>query len=253
MRRFVMGDLHGAHSAMVQCLGRAGFDYENDHLIQLGDVADGHTGVFNCVEELLKVKNLIAIKGNHDVWFNEFIDTDFHPVFWQFGGKGTILSYLEQKEGKKICIASGSGFKTSLNASDIPPSHREFFNSQKPYHLSEDGYCFIHAGFDRRIAFDRQKESNYYWDRLLWTEALASQQKGEPASAFEMATTFNKIFIGHTATTKWGTDKPMTALNITNVDTGAGDTSGRRTIMDIDTGQYWQSDPILELAHSDVV
>ena len=41
MRTFVMGDIHGAYNALLQCLKRSGFDYENDQLIQLGDVADG--------------------------------------------------------------------------------------------------------------------------------------------------------------------------------------------------------------------
>ncbi|OQP66531.1 hypothetical protein A3860_13685 [Niastella vici] len=47
-------------------------------------------------------------------------------------------------------------------------------------------------------------------------------------------------------TTKLGTDKPLSALNILNVDTGAGH-SGRLTIMDIDTKKFWQSDPLPEL------
>lgn len=130
-RTFIMGDLHGAYPAIVQCLTRAGFNYENDILIQVGDVADGYNGVYESVEELLKMKNLIAIKGNHDAWFNEFIQTDFHPVSWAYGGKGTIESYLKYKDGPKVCFAKGSGYKTSLNSTDIPPHHRQFFSKSK--------------------------------------------------------------------------------------------------------------------------
>ena len=36
-----MGDIHGAYRALRQCLQRAQFDDENDHLICLGDVCDG--------------------------------------------------------------------------------------------------------------------------------------------------------------------------------------------------------------------
>jgi len=52
-RTFVMGDIHGAYRALVQCLQRSGFDYQYDILIQLGDIVDGHDEVFECVEELL--------------------------------------------------------------------------------------------------------------------------------------------------------------------------------------------------------
>lgn len=33
-----MGDIHGAYKALQQCLERSKFNYENDKLIQLGDV-----------------------------------------------------------------------------------------------------------------------------------------------------------------------------------------------------------------------
>jgi serine/threonine protein phosphatase 1 len=52
---------------------------------------------------------------------------------------------------------------------------------------------------------------------------------------------FREIFIGHTPTMNWDTDKPMRAVNIFNIDTGARH-GGRLTIMDVRTKQYWQSD-----------
>lgn len=97
---FVMGDIHGAYKAMVQCFDRSGFDPGTDTLIQLGDVVDGHPEVFECVELLLTVSNLIAIRGNHDGWFEEFFDTDLHPVFCTYGGRSTLISYLDHAEKK---------------------------------------------------------------------------------------------------------------------------------------------------------
>jgi serine/threonine protein phosphatase 1 len=72
MRTFVMGDIHGAYKALLQCLERVSFDKDKDSLIQLGDVADGFEQVYDCVEELLKIRNLVAMKGNHDEWLNQF-------------------------------------------------------------------------------------------------------------------------------------------------------------------------------------
>ncbi|OPC72643.1 phosphoesterase [Elizabethkingia miricola] len=241
-RKFVMGDIHGAYKALVQCLQRSGFDYHNDTLIQLGDIADGHNEVYECVEELLKIKNLIAIKGNHDAWFQEFIQTDFHPVSWNYGGKGTIESYLKYKDGPKVCFSKGSGFKTSLNSSDIPPLHRQFFQKQKLFYILEN-ICFVHGGFDRYLDFHEQSEKNYYWDRRLWTEALSHADEGKKVDTFEMVTHFESIYIGHTSTLNWDTVQPMKALNITNLDTGAG-SNGKLTMLNIDTKEIWQSDPL---------
>jgi len=238
MRRFVMGDIHGAYKALKQCLNKAGFDYDNDLLIQLGDVVDRYPQSFDCVEELLKIKNLIAIKGNHDDWFDEFIKTDFHPYFWSHGGKGTISSYLEQAGKSVRLLQKGTGYKSNLESSDIPASHKNFFKNQQAYYIDENKRCFVHAGFNANRQFLDQQTENYYWDRSLWESALQSKYSGEE---FCIKVDFTEIYIGHTPTTKSNTDQPMNAFNIHNLDTGAGQ-SGRLTIMDIETKAFWQSD-----------
>ena len=75
MKTFIVGDIHGAHKALLQVLERSGFDYENDMLITIGDIVDGWGDSFQVVEELLKIKNRIDIVGNHDDWFLDFINS----------------------------------------------------------------------------------------------------------------------------------------------------------------------------------
>ena len=117
-----MGDIHGAYKAMMQCLERAGFDYLEDTLIQIGDLVDGYDEVYLCVEELLKIKNLVTIKGNHDDWFTEFIQTGNHPAGWAQGGEGTAISYLRltNKEGLTLALRPQK-YKYSL----IPPQKQK--------------------------------------------------------------------------------------------------------------------------------
>ena len=81
MRHFVMGDIHGAFHALKQCLERSSFDYKHDVLICLGDVCDGWPQTYECVEELLKIENLIFILGNHDFWALQWaVSNEFKPV-----------------------------------------------------------------------------------------------------------------------------------------------------------------------------
>lgn len=68
MKTYVIGDIHGAHNALMQCLGLAQFDYALDRLIVLGDVCDGYPDVRECIEELLKIKHCDFVIGNHDMW-----------------------------------------------------------------------------------------------------------------------------------------------------------------------------------------
>ncbi len=249
MRTFVMGDIHGAYKALQQCLERSSLDYENDQLIQLGDVVDGYPEVYECVEELLKLKKLITIKGNHDDWIDRFIKSGVHSDDWNQGGKGTLMSYLEHAKKKEGSFATGSSLETALKPKDIPQTHKSFFDRQQLYYIDKQNRCFVHGGFDRHLPLNKQKNEDFYWDRNLWQEALHTHTYNKNTRLpqdFYDAVDFKEIYIGHTPTTAWGTDKPLRALNILNLDTGAGH-SGRLTIMDIDTKSYWQSDRLLEL------
>lgn len=245
MRTLVMGDTHGAYKAVLQCLQRAGFDYERDRLIQLGDVADGFDEVYLCVEELMKIKNLVSIRGNHDDWFYEFMQTGIHPQQWEQGGKATAISYLrlngrEQLTGKESYLST-----TVLDSAAIPYSHQQFFASQRLYYIDDETNCFVHGGFHRQVPFTQQLAQMYYWDRSLWMAALsyeAFNRGNSKKSRFAMATPFTTVFIGHTPTLHWKKEQPIEAANVYNLDTGAGH-GGRLTIMDVHTRAYWQSDP----------
>ncbi|PHK27906.1 metallophosphatase, partial [Nostoc linckia z16] len=59
-------------------------------------------------------------------------------------------------------------------------------------------------------------------------------------------TLYKEIFIGHTPVTRIGQTVPVNMANVWNVDTGAA-FKGPLTIMDADTKEYWQSDPVYNL------
>lgn len=234
METFVMGDIHGTHKALEQCLQRSGFNKSRDRLIQLGDVTDSFDEVYQCVETLLTINNLVAIKGNHDDWFLHFIRTGRHPYYWQQGGQATAVSYANAIGKPQLAKNYG------IHPANVPQRHVHFFNSQLPYFIDEDNNCFVHGGFNRLRPIDEQEPDTYYWDRDLWRTALALEHR------FTTATPFNQIYIGHTPTLHWHTDKPMQAANVNNLDTGAGH-HGRLTIMHVASKEYWQSDQVTDL------
>lgn len=255
---FVLGDIHGAHKALIQCLERSNFNKEEDTLIQLGDICDGWSEVYECVEELLTIKNLIAIKGNHDDWFNEFLTKQFHPCHWMQGGEGTLKSYCNALD-KTWYGADKRGYITSLLDTDVPESHRNFFRKQNKYYKDENNNLFIHGGFNRHFLLKDQDDYIFWWDRDLWMQALSVGKLMEDDELlkannfkpkFKIVEPVNEIFIGHTATVSWKTDKPMKAANIYNLDTGAG-FNGKLTIMDLETKEIWQSDPVKQLYEHD--
>ena len=248
MSTYVIGDIHGAYKALKQCLERCNFDYENDTLIQLGDIVDGWEDVYECVEELTKIKKLICIKGNHDDWFVDWMTIGQHPVSWLQGGLGTLHSYCKHafSEPEDGYVPRMDGYTSKLTTIDIPNHHKKLFKSQKLYHIDYKNRCFVHGGFDRFNHVDYTANFtpyDFYWNRELWSKAMSC--KGD--QKLQTVDDFSKIFIGHTATINYDQSaKPMYSGGVWNLDQGAG-FFGKLTIMNVDTEEYWQSDWVQEL------
>lgn len=228
-KTFVCGDIHGANKALIQCLERANFNKEVDTLIQLGDVADGWAEVYECVETLLSIPNLIAIRGNHDFW----------TLQWMLSG---TMEYNHHGQGGKA--TKDSYIRNGVNDFyQDKLEHLNFFKYQHDHYVDEQNRLFVHGGINRDIPLSEGNNAhNFSWNRTMWFKALSC--KGEDKLNF--VEKFTKVFIGHTTTLNWDTDKPMYGGGVWNLDTGAG-FEGRLTIMDVDTEAYWQSDLVQDL------
>lgn len=216
-RTFVIGDIHGAHKAMLQCFERAGFDYKKDNLIALGDVADGWPETKQCVDELLKIKNLTYVLGNHDYWTLEWMETDIiESVWFSQGGKATVESYRD----------------------GVSESHLRFFKEAIPYYKLGDK-VFVHAGITPGTPLEHQTLQVLLWDRSLCRIAIDHYQIEEEKKLTE----FEAVYIGHTPISG---GKPLKACDVWMMDTGAG-WSGVLSMMNIDTEEYFTSDPVPDL------
>lgn len=254
-RILCVGDIHGNYKGFRQILERCSFDNNIDTLISLGDVVDGHCDSFEVVEELLKIKNLIPIKGNHDDWFLQWIDTGISPSNWKQGQKATGLSYLNHSRPEESWFSvketpgGGNHYAETIKVSDIPQKHIQFFKNQLEYYLDDQNNLFVHGGFNRHYPLEEQGDI-LWWDRDLWSQALSYgnivDMEGFGKPKFKMIGDYKEVFIGHTSTQFWKKDTPMNAANIWNLDTGGG-WFGKISIMDIDTKEFWQSDSGKEL------
>jgi len=215
-RTFVIGDIHGSGKALTQCLSRSGFNYEKDLLISLGDLTDGWPDSYHVFEQLLKIKHVVLIKGNHDKWARHWMLTgEYDPNWYHQGGKNTINSYPDT----------------------IPDSHKNFYNTAKPYFLL-DNAIFVHGGFDPDKDIHEQTEEIFLWDRSL----VQLAKKLDSINPETQLSPYKRIFLGHTPTLNFESDKPINYCNVTLMDTGAGWPGGRLSIMDIETGNVVQSD-----------
>jgi serine/threonine protein phosphatase 1 len=223
MKTFALGDVHGAHKAMLQCFERSGFNREEDELIVLGDVADGWHEVKECFDELLTCKNLIFVIGNHDKWLLDWFTMDMQPWIWvSQGGNNSMRSY-------------NNDYRTA------PAAHVEMLKNANLMYLDEDHRLYVHGGYNLDRPFEQQKVDFVLWDRDLLQRAYKKQLR-DPMNAKLKITEYTEVFMGHTTTQMYDNSlKPLNFCEIWNLDTGAG-WSGKLTMMDVKTKDYWQSD-----------
>ena len=62
---YIVGDLHGSYSLLMQELHLKNFDFENDLLICTGDIIDRGTENLECIS-LLDQKWFLTVRGNHE-------------------------------------------------------------------------------------------------------------------------------------------------------------------------------------------
>lgn len=205
MKRFVIGDIHGRYQELKQVLGMCKFDYERDLLILLGDVIDRGPKSKEVVEELLKIKNLVFVMGNHD---NNFMERcTISKLFWP----ETYKNYGVER------------FK------DIPASHQAFFKRAILYH-ELDNMLFVHG------SVDPVRGVHIHKSQILNSRRLADTD--------EEVIGYSKVFIGHTPTLCFDKAEPIKKHNVIMMDCGAGIDGGRLAVMDVDSEEYWVSDEV---------
>ena len=233
MRTLVIGDIHGGLRALHQIFERAKVT-TNDQLIFLGDYVDGWSQspeVLDFLISLNQQQNCIFIRGNHDdllhSWLNESKDNE---LWYKHGGESTVLAYMDVKMDEK-------------------QSHVEFLKTLQNYYLDNRNRLFIHAGFTNLNGIDFEYfPKSFYWDRTLWETALAldKNMKTSDLSYPKRLLLYDEIYIGHTPVTRINQTIPIQKANVWNLDSGAA-FKGPLTIMDIDTKEFWQSEPLSHL------
>lgn len=215
MKTFVIGDIHGCYNALINCLALSSFDYANDRLIALGDVCDRGSGVRECIDELLKIKHLIFILGNHDAWTLEWAVQGHSNDDWiEHGGNATKASY---KDG-------------------MPKEHIALL-AKAPLYFEENKRLFVHAGFDIKKGVKDTPKEMLYWDRDL----ISTAETLHDVSPEFRIRGYDEIFIGHTPDLVEFKTEPRHLCNIWAMDTGAA-YGYKLTIMDVETKEYWQAD-----------
>ncbi len=229
-RTLVIGDIHGGLRALHQVMERAKVSLE-DHLIFLGDYVDGWSEAPQTIDFLIQLgKNhqCTFIRGNHDELACDWLTKEKSNDSWlHHGGQVTVDAYKNYSEAA-----------LSL--------HKAFYESLENYYLDKNDRLFLHAGFTNMHGVEQEYFPKlFYWDRTLWEMALSLDPNLSPQDQNypKRLRHYKEIYVGHTPVTRIGATVPVNRANVWNVDTGAA-FKGPLSIMDVDTKELWQSDPV---------
>ena len=230
-RTLAIGDIHGGLRALKQVLERAAVT-PDDLLVFLGDYVDGWSESPQVLEFLMQLRSkqrCILLRGNHDTMLQQWLRNGTeHPQWLRHGGRSTLAAYAEVSTMDR-------------------ERHLDFLdNMLVDFYEDAEGRLFVHAGFTH-VRGHRSEffKPMLYWDRSLWETALSidpAMPRHHPRYPARLKL-HPEIFIGHTPTIHIGSNEPVNAACVWNLDTGAGFT-GPLTLMDADSKQYWQSDAV---------
>lgn len=233
MSVYAIGDIHGGLRALTQVLNKVEVKNE-DTLVFVGDYVDGWSESAQVVAFLIALSEktkCIFIKGNHDVWCEEWLGTgNVNETWYMHGGKGTLESYAEFSDEEK-------------------KKHLKFFENMPLYYIDGENRLFVHAGFSSIHGVEKEIfEQTLYFDRTLWEMALVMDKHIRQSSPIypKRLKHYKEIYIGHTPTTNFGFEEPTKAANVWNIDTGAA-FKGKLSVINLDTKEVFQSDELPSL------
>jgi serine/threonine protein phosphatase 1 len=217
VRIYAVGDVHGRSDLISELFSRIDRDLkanpakESLHVF-LGDYIDrgkDSAGVLDLLIARSQSHRLCCLKGNHEIFLAEFLESPAILKPWTlYGGLPTLASY-----GLKPAVNASAKEQAELAQSlrnAMPDSHLRFLSELKLSFTCGD-YYFVHAGVRPGTPLAGQQEEDLVWIR---DEFLLHE---EP---------FEKIIVhGHTPVIE-----PEVRQNRINIDTAAYAT-GRLTCL----------------------
>ncbi|WP_307433480.1 metallophosphoesterase family protein [Bacillus sp. V2I10] len=172
-----ISDVHGCYDEFLKLLELIKYNPASDQLILLGDYLD--RGPMS-KETLCKVISLvdegaIALRGNHDQMFYDWIQMDNERNDLHFfinGGYATITSYVGHGWFKEIGYDNKLVKKAKRHIQDHYQTHLEFIE-KLPYFYENEDYIFVHAGINPNLKnWKMTDEKDFMWirDQFLFND-----------------------------------------------------------------------------------
>ena len=172
-RIYAIGDIHGCLDLLKMLV--AAIEEEQRDLpparptvVFLGDYVDRGPDSFGVIEWLIQRPlpefERVHLRGNHEEWFEEFLDDISVGPSWLYcGGVATLASY-----GIRSALGEDDPMRLRAMQADLaaalPAAHRRFLRTLD-YHCAMGGYLFVHAGIRPGVPLAEQSPDDLIWIR----------------------------------------------------------------------------------------
>jgi len=205
-RTLAIGDIHGCLGALKTLEKSVGFR-SADTIIALGDYIDRGSdskGVLDWMIEKKDKYNLINLLGNHEEMILDSRECVESYSFWLMNGGDHTLN----------------SFDSSITK--IPKKYWDFMENCHLYYETNT-HIFVHAGLEPHLPPEEQETETLCWLRFRDLEPHISKKM---------------VICGHTPQRG---NLPGVLPHGICIDTYAFSSTGYLTCLDVDTGEYWQT------------
>lgn len=190
---WVVGDLHGCYTLLMNKLDEIGFDTTQDLLISVGDLVDRGSENVECME-LITFPWFLAVRGNHEQMMLDGLSEHGNVNHWMANGGGWFF-YLDYDKERQA--------KTLVHKVAELPLIIELVSGDKKYVICHADYPHNEYEFGKPV-----KAEQVIWNRERVSDAwdgIGSQITGA-----------DEFIFGHTPA-----KNPLKYWNQNYIDTGA--------------------------------
>ena len=244
-RDFVIGDLHGALSPLLNLLDRVKFDPQVDRLISVGDLVDRGPNNVECLKLLLEPW-FFAVRGNHEQLFTLADSNPLMYDIWKRNGGGWAISKEDHAFFREKC----SELPSVINVRLRDDTYAHIIHAELPPGVTVRTADLLDEDFVRDTLlneFDHYGFEMLYWCRVRFRHLSAGASNLQPFDKVRRVVKYDVdtnvythnpeltcVISGHTIV-----QHPITVLGQTNIDTGA--------FMSLRDGRSWTALTVVEL------
>lgn len=189
----------------------------DDILYIIGDIPDRGSHTFELLDWVMKTKNVIHIKGNHELFLQQYLEGNSEIIakYPQYGGIPVINALKsmtdKRKENYHTYLSNLPIYKKiSVNGAEYVLTHTGYFADESPVYM-DDGTVDIVTSIEQ---WCKVCEYNYL---------LSNDLHYIPATV-----KFKKLIVGHYPTSYLECNAIYHCSRYINIDNGASTISGRK-------------------------